>query len=104
MRDPRIGLRILAHLLASGGLLFLGLYSELARTSVVAGRHLVAEYGLSATPAGVRAGRRAIIAEAARPELSMLTSPASDFWTLWECRDMIFHVEEHRFTSEMARC
>ncbi|MFC5418159.1 tetratricopeptide repeat protein [Bosea eneae] len=98
MRDPETGLRILASLLAPNGLMFLGLYSELARSSVVAGRHFVAEQGLPAEPAGVRAGRRAIIIQAARPELGMLISPASDFWTLSECRDMIFHVEEHRFT------
>ena len=25
-------------------------------------------------------------------------SPASDFWTLSDCRDLLFHVNEHRFT------
>lgn len=28
----------------------------------------------------------------------MLLRAASDFWILSECRDLIFHVEEHRFT------
>ena len=99
MREPLQGLRVLSGLLAPGGLLFLGLYSEIARASVVAGRALVAKRALAPTPAGVRAGRRAVMAGAvAQPDLGMLLSPASDFWTLSECRDLIFHVEEHRFT------
>lgn len=98
MREPLAGLRVLADLLAPGGLLFLGLYSKIARASVVAGRELIAELALPPTPAGVRAGRRAIMTSRERLELSPLLSPASDFWTLSECRDMIFQVEEHRFT------
>lgn len=98
MRDPTEGLRVLAGLLTEGGLLFLGLYSQIARASVVAARELLSELALTPTPAGVRAGRRAIIARSADPELRPLLSPASDFWTLSECRDLIFHVEEHRFT------
>ncbi len=98
MRDPTEALRVLAGLLAPGGLLFLGLYSQIARSSVVAARELLSELALTPTPAGVRAGRRALMARSACPELRPLLSPASDFWTLSECRDLIFHVEEHRFT------
>ncbi|GAB6846086.1 tetratricopeptide (TPR) repeat protein/SAM-dependent methyltransferase [Methylorubrum rhodinum] len=80
MREPLEGLRILSGLLVPGGLLFLGLYSEIARASVVAGRALVAELALAPTPAGVRAGRRAVMTRAATlPDLGMLLSPASDF-------------------------
>ena len=32
------------------------------------------------------------------PELAPLLSPASDFWTTSDVRDLIFHVQEHRFT------
>lgn len=98
MRDPTEGLRVLAGLLTEGGLLFLGLYSQMARASVVAARELLSELALTPNPDGVRAGRRAIIARSTDPELRPLLSPASDFWTLSECRDLIFHVEEHRFT------
>lgn len=99
MRDPHSGLRVLSGLLAPNGVLFLGLYSEIARASVVAGRDFVADRACPPTPMGVREGRRAIIeAAASRPDLQPLLSPASDFWTLSECRDLIFHVEEHRFT------
>lgn len=98
MREPLAGLRVLADLLAPGGLLFLGLYSKIARASVVAARELIAERALAPTPAGVRAGRGAIMTSPERSEFAPLLSPASDFWTLSECRDMIFHVEEHRFT------
>mgnify|MGYP003386016056 CR=1 FL=1 len=99
MREPFSGLRVLSSLLAPDGLLFLGLYSEIARAAVIAGRDFVAECAFMPTVTGVRKGRRAIIeAAASRPELQPLLSPASDFWTLSECRDLVFHVEEHRFT------
>lgn len=80
-----------------GGLLFLGLYSEAARRSVIAARHWIAERGYSPTLAGIRAARREIMLSSA-PEFTLLVSPASDFWTASECRDLIFHAEEHRFT------
>lgn len=98
MREPIEGLKILANLLAPGGVLFLGIYSRLARSSVIAARNLIAELRLKPTQAGIREGRRAIMFTSERVELRPLLSPASDFWTMSECRDLIFHVAEHQFT------
>ncbi len=98
MRDTEKGLRILAGLLAPGGLLFVGLYSKIARTSVVAARELIASRGLPATTDGIRRMRHEIMTTADPGALAALLSPASDFWSISDCRDLIFHVEEHRFT------
>jgi hypothetical protein len=66
---------------------------------VVAGHSLVAEHALAPIPTGVRAGRRTVMTDAAaHPDLGMLLRAAWDFWTLSECCDLTFHVEEHRFT------
>lgn len=98
MADPARGLRVLANLLRPGGYIFLGLYSSIARASVRRARDLIQQKQIPATPAGIRAFRRRLLSSDADDELSPLTSPASDFWTLSECRDLMFHVEEHHFT------
>ena len=45
----------------------------------------------------IRQARRDIMREL-DPALAPLLSPASDFWTMSDTRDLIFHVQEHRFT------
>ncbi|MGE3142376.1 MAG: methyltransferase [Hyphomonadaceae bacterium] len=97
MADPARALAILAGLAKPGGLVYLGLYSAIARQSVVAARDFIAARHDPANAEGVRRARRAIMLEG-DPALAPLLSPASDFWTTSDCRDLIFHVQEHRFT------
>lgn len=86
-------------MLKPGGLMRIGLYSEIARQGVVAARRLIGERGYAADAAGIRALRHEIMmVPDLSPELASLLSPASDFWTTSDCRDLVFHVEEHRFT------
>jgi ubiquinone/menaquinone biosynthesis C-methylase UbiE len=98
MSEPERGLKVLTSLLEPGGFLFLGLYSTIARQPVISVRKLVADLAVPSSPAGIRDLRRTIMMGEADPELSILASPASDFWTMSECRDLMFHVEEHQFT------
>jgi tetratricopeptide (TPR) repeat protein/SAM-dependent methyltransferase len=98
MRDPEQGLQAIAKRLQPGGLLFLGLYSAMARRSVVLARRLIAERQYPADKNGIRAARHALMTVDGEPELAPLISPASDFWTMSDCRDLVFNVEEHRFT------
>ncbi len=98
MSDPQRGLAVLARLLAPGGFFFVGLYSTIARKPVSQVRHLIAEQGISPTPTGIRDLRRQIMLGEADQSLSILASPASDFWAMSDCRDLMFHVEEHQFT------
>lgn len=98
MADPRRGLAILTRALEPGGFLFLGLYSRIARRPLITARDLIAARGIATTPEAIRGFRREIFAGQVSCELSILASPASDFWTMSECRDLMFHVEEHHFT------
>lgn len=98
MRDPLAGWRVLCTLLAPGGVMKVALYSEIARRGVVAARELVAREGLVPDLAGIRAARQLILAQpigsAAREALL-----AADFWTASGARDLVMHVEEHRYTT-----
>jgi tetratricopeptide (TPR) repeat protein/2-polyprenyl-3-methyl-5-hydroxy-6-metoxy-1,4-benzoquinol methylase len=97
MRDPFDAWQRLWRLVRPGGLMMIGLYSETARRHVVAARAFIAERGYSSTPSGIRSARRALLAQpegAAVRHVLRLT----DFFSTSECRDLVFHVQEHRVT------
>jgi SAM-dependent methyltransferase len=96
MADPLAGWRVLRGLLAPGGFMKIGLYSERGRRSIVAARTVVEESGLAADAEGIRAGRDALGAlPVSHPARQVVERP--DFFSMSTCRDMIFHVQEHRF-------
>lgn len=93
MADPSLGWRTLVGLLSRGGLMHLGLYSELGRQDVVAARAFIGERGYDATPADIRRCRQDLLQTPMR-SLTRFT----DFFTTSECRDLLFHVQENRVT------
>lgn len=95
--DPWQGWRILLSLLRPGGTMEIGLYSERARRNVVAGRALIAQRGYRPIPADIRRCREQI---AATEDGSLLKSlvRSDDFFSMSECRDLLFHPQEHRLT------
>ncbi len=93
--DPEKGWRALLSLLRPGGLMRIGLYSELARSLVVAARQFIAERRLPATAQGIRACREALLNGDCPDVLKPLTS-FGDFYGLSACRDLLFHEQEHR--------
>ena len=97
LEDPAAGWRILCSLLRPGGMMRIGLYSEIARRHVVRAREFVAAGGFLPTPEGIRACRAAILA---RQDDALLARVArgEDFYSLSACRDLIFHVQEQRFS------
>ena len=97
--DPIAGWRGLTGLLRPGGLMMIALYSETARQDIIDGRSLIAEKGYTASPEDIRRCRQDIIAmaEDGNREWEKICN-GKDFFSLSECRDMLFHVQEHRFT------
>ncbi len=95
MADPWAGWRVLASLLRPDGMMQIGLYSELARQNIVAARALIAERGYRPEPQDIRRFREAV---AAAEDGSLLKSISrwADFFTMSECRDLLFHPQEHR--------
>ena len=97
LEDPVAGWKILCSLLRPGGMMRVGLYSEMARRHVVRARELIVAEGFTPTPQGIRACRAAILARQADPLLARVAR-GEDFYSLSGCRDLIFHVQEQRFT------
>lgn len=99
LKYPLAGWRVLRNLLQPDGLMRIGLYSAAARRCVVEGRALIAERGYSTSPEDIRRCREEIIAAAADGDLEMARLIGFvDFFSLSECRDLLFHVQEHRYT------
>jgi tetratricopeptide (TPR) repeat protein/SAM-dependent methyltransferase len=97
LADPLAGWRVLVELLAPGGLMKVALYSEAARRDVAAAREFVAARGFRMDADGIRDARQAILAlPDGAPARAVAASP--DFWSLSGFRDLVLHVQEHRFT------
>lgn len=97
--DPLAGWRVLVGLLRPNGLMRIALYSERARSRIVAAQRRALAEGYDASPDGIRRFRETLMAEA---ETATPLDPvrSGDFFTLSTCRDLLFHVQEHRFTLE----
>ena len=98
MDDPAKGLSALIKQLKPGGYIKLGLYSEIARKDIVKARNQIKQLGLKGTADGIREFRQKVF----QGQLKELANPpilGLDFYSLSECRDLCFHVQEHRFTT-----
>jgi tetratricopeptide (TPR) repeat protein/SAM-dependent methyltransferase len=94
--DPVAGWAGLLSLLRPGGLMLVGLYSERARQSVVLGRKFITEQGYAPNADGIRQCRQDLMSLRSGALLKEVTS-FNDFYVTSECRDLLFHVQEHHF-------
>jgi len=96
MQDPEAGLHVLVDLLPENGFIRLGLYSEAGRRDVLAAREYIAKRNIGTTPDGIRLARSEImLLPDGRPEKRV--TRFRDFYSMSECRDLLFHVQELRF-------
>jgi Flp pilus assembly protein TadD/2-polyprenyl-3-methyl-5-hydroxy-6-metoxy-1,4-benzoquinol methylase len=97
LSDPLEGWRALISLLRPSGFMKIGLYSALARQDVSAAQALIESRGYRATAHDIRRFRQEVFGlgdDAAARSLSR----SSDFYATSSCRDLFFHVQEHRTT------
>ncbi len=97
LADPYEGWRVLLSLLRPGGLMKIGLYSELARRDVVRAQAFVAARADGSTAENIRRCRQELISAGGGQDFESLLHLA-DFYSTSECRDLLFHVQEHRMT------
>ncbi len=97
MCDPMAGWRVLTDLLKPNGLMMIGLYSATARRPVVEARRRITDGGYPATLAGIRWFREEL-RDGVDSGLRAALDRSMDFYSTSGCRDLLFHVQEHRYT------
>lgn len=95
MASPESGLDAVYGVLAPGGTLELGLYTESGRKEVVAAIALRDQLSIPPTDEGVRRFRQ-IIYELPSDHPAKRVIDSLDFFSMAGCRDFLFHVMEHR--------
>ncbi len=95
LADPWAGWRVLLSLLRPGGFMNLGFYSEVARRNIVRIRDFIAEQGYGTTADEIRRCRQDLMVLNKSMDFGN-TIQSADFFSVSSCRDLLFHVQEHR--------
>ena len=101
MAEPVEGLRAIVAALRPGGVARIALYSARAREPVRAAQALIRERGWTATPEGIGAFRRHVLALPPGAPLAGLLA-SDDFYSMSGCRDLFFHAHEQWFAPPEA--
>jgi SAM-dependent methyltransferase len=96
------GVRALLGKLHADGLLKIGLYSASARAPVMLARQRIADLGLTASADDIRRFRQMALAAGDDDALTQILE-FGDFYTLSNCRDLLFHVHEENMTIAALR-
>jgi len=97
LEDPWNGWRTLLSLLKPNGIMRLGFYSAIARRNIVPVRAFIAENNYGDSPNEIRKCRQALL-NAEQDANFGDTLKSADFFSISECRDLLFHVQEHCMT------
>ena len=101
LKDPEKGLAAILEVLKPQGRLSISLYSKAARDYVLGpASAYIAEKGYSSSTDDMRQFRRDVMYMTPDNPVTRCTS-AGDFFFLSECNDLLFHVQEHRYTPHM---
>ncbi|MEO6431172.1 MAG: class I SAM-dependent methyltransferase, partial [Nitrosospira sp.] len=97
LANPLAGWRELFALLRPGGFMRLGFYSKFARQNEAAARLYIAEKGYAPNAEDIRRCRQDMMSPENALRFQKVLS-ARDSYTMSECRDLLFHVQEHHYT------
>ena len=95
MDRPFTGWEALVSMLRPNGLMRLGFYSELARQDIVRVRDLIGHHGIGSSLQDIRNYRHHLLGMRDSMALDYVIGGV-DFYSTSTCRDLIFHVQEHR--------
>jgi tetratricopeptide (TPR) repeat protein/SAM-dependent methyltransferase len=102
MDDPIVGWKVLTNCLNPGGIIRIGLYSQLARQGIMKVREEISRLGIEESNQGMKAFRRHIINS--NQDHHKRIPHFGDFYSMSEFRDLLFHVKEHQFTLKQIKC
>jgi len=97
LASPMDGWKTLVERLKPAGWMNIAVYSRLARTQINAARILANELGFDGTVQGIR-GFREWVRQLPSDHPVRQVAGIKDFYSLSECRDLLFHVQEHQFS------
>lgn len=101
LKDPEKGLDAILQTLKPDGRISLSLYSKAARDFTLGpASAYIKEKNYSSSEDDIRRFRRDIMTMPSNNECKRCMSVA-DFYSLSECNDLLFHVQEHRYTPSM---
>ena len=96
MSDPMEGWKALTQSLKENGLMRIGLYSNLARQHIVKTQNEITQTKIGSDDLSMKIFRSQIIqSQKDHHKRVVLTG---DFYSVSSLRDLLFHVQEHRFT------
>ena len=96
MDNPFLGLQILTSCLKNDSLMQIGLYSEKARQHIKQIKNKINTLKLNSNYKNIINFRKDLIKNNNNQWNYIKSSP--DFYTVSGVRDLLFHVQEHRFT------
>ena len=96
MDDPMAGWKVLTDCLNTGGLMQIGLYSELARKHIVQIRDEIEQSNIGSSHDAMKLFRNKISSSEEEQHKTAVSS--FDFYSMSALRDLLFHIQEHRFT------
>ena len=96
MKDPVAGLKVLSDILQPHGYLKLGLYSQDARKHVAKVKEFIKKENFNNTLEDIRACRQVLINKS-KDKLLHRAAFGFDFYSTSSVRDLLFHVQEHRY-------
>ncbi len=96
MDDPYDGLKSLYQALNLNGLIMIGLYSKIARAHIKRIRLEIKKLKIETNKKNIKKFRENIISSNTNDH--KLITESSDFYSLSSVRDLLFHIQEHRFT------
>ena len=101
MDNPMAGWKVLVDCLRDGGLMKIGLYSEIARQKHAAIRAEIYKLGIKHTEKGMKSFRKDVISSNIKHHMEIKLR--QDFYSLSNFRDLLFNVQEHRFTISQLK-
>ena len=102
MKDPLAGWRVLCGLLKPNGLMRIALYSRHARWAINDVRKVINKKGIGADSQSIKDFREHIrdhVKYKSVKSVEMLF----DYYNLPECRDLLFHVQEHQYDLPLVK-